>query len=297
MTQTQPYDPNNPLSAALPSTTAAPSTPGQPGNVQAPPLQPAPNSGAPTPDPFAAMGGGFWTGQQWVPSNHPLAQPGAGQPPTQPGAPAAGGVPPPTPYTSTPDMQQLQRQQLIALIGQNAVPAADDPIIKRQSEVFAAGQQRAAKQAQDEAAEAAGAEGMGSSGALELRKRAASERAGNAIGAFEADLTNREYVRRKQEIQDYMKMNAATIDADQQRMLQRELAQLDAALRRQGYDVQTSLGNRELDIRNDLGQKGIQNDLMRLLLSNNQFNNQLGFQIGATEAQLNNSALRSLFGG
>lgn len=38
--------------------------------VTGPPLTIPPN----TPDPFAAMGGGVWTGQQWVPRDHPLAQ-------------------------------------------------------------------------------------------------------------------------------------------------------------------------------------------------------------------------------
>jgi hypothetical protein len=46
------------------------------------------------PDPFQAQGGGHWTGQQWVPKNHPLAQqqPGAG---TTPGG--GGGTPAPAP--------------------------------------------------------------------------------------------------------------------------------------------------------------------------------------------------------
>jgi hypothetical protein len=53
---------------------------------QAPPLQDASAQQTPA-DPFAAMGGGFWTGQQWVPKNHPLAQQGAaGQPAAPTGA-------------------------------------------------------------------------------------------------------------------------------------------------------------------------------------------------------------------
>jgi hypothetical protein len=49
------------------------------------------------PDPFQAMGGGHWTGQQWVPKNHPLA----GAAPDGTPAPGAGGgaaaPPPPAP--------------------------------------------------------------------------------------------------------------------------------------------------------------------------------------------------------
>lgn len=66
------------------------SQPLQPQAQVAPGLTPMPAQVAPptSPDPF--QGQGFWTGQQWVPKNHPLAQPAQpGQPgATQPGAPA-----------------------------------------------------------------------------------------------------------------------------------------------------------------------------------------------------------------
>jgi hypothetical protein len=52
------------------------------------------------PDPFGAMGGGHWTGAQWVPKNHPLAAqtpeqaaPGAGGGTNQPTAPGPGEGP------------------------------------------------------------------------------------------------------------------------------------------------------------------------------------------------------------
>lgn len=41
----------------------------------------APVPAPPSPDPFAAMGGGVWTGQQWVPKDHPLASGQAHMPP------------------------------------------------------------------------------------------------------------------------------------------------------------------------------------------------------------------------
>ena len=48
------------------------------------------------PDPFQAQGGGHWTGQQWVPKNHPLAQQTTpGQTPDTIGNPNA--APPPAP--------------------------------------------------------------------------------------------------------------------------------------------------------------------------------------------------------
>jgi hypothetical protein len=70
------------------------------------------------PDPFGAQGGGHWTGAQWVPKNHPLAQkPGQtpdtiGTPNAAPGlvdatasapppSPPAGGAMPPSPPAAT----------------------------------------------------------------------------------------------------------------------------------------------------------------------------------------------------
>ena len=82
--------------------------PPQVGTSTAPTLQPAqptapqPTAPQPTsPDPFTAMGGGFWTGQQWVPRDHPLATqaqaaPTAGQPQGAP-LPGGGGVMPQLP--------------------------------------------------------------------------------------------------------------------------------------------------------------------------------------------------------
>lgn len=63
-----------------------------PNLVTGPPLMAAPQPSSP--DPFAAMGGGYWTGQQWVPRNHPLA---AGAP-----APTPGGTAQPNPALYSP---------------------------------------------------------------------------------------------------------------------------------------------------------------------------------------------------
>jgi hypothetical protein len=46
------------------------------------------------PDPFAAQGGGHWTGAQWVPKNHPLA---GASPDGTPAPGAGGGTPAPAP--------------------------------------------------------------------------------------------------------------------------------------------------------------------------------------------------------
>lgn len=56
--------------------------------------QQQPQTTAQPPDPFGAMGGGHWTGAQWVPKNHPLA---GAAPDGTPAPGAGGGTPPPAP--------------------------------------------------------------------------------------------------------------------------------------------------------------------------------------------------------
>jgi hypothetical protein len=86
--------------AQTPQTPSAPGQPGQPQQQQGAQTQPAvtgPPLQAQPPDPFQAMGGGYWTGQQWVPKNHPLAQPSqSGQPSAPPGP---GAQPNPAQYS------------------------------------------------------------------------------------------------------------------------------------------------------------------------------------------------------
>jgi hypothetical protein len=101
----------NPNAGAAPMSAPSPQRNQGPGLQDASAQQAAPTS----PDPFQAMGGGFWTGQQWVPRNHPLAQQGgaAGQP-----APPTGAQPNPAlyspygPYPGRPEGTVYQPGQL-----------------------------------------------------------------------------------------------------------------------------------------------------------------------------------------
>ncbi len=72
---------------------------------------------------------------------------------------------------------------------------------------------------------------------------------------------------------------------------------LDATLRREGLGAQTQLGNRELDIRDSLGQGNLGLGYAGLLQGGNQFNQSLGANLGIEQARLNQQALLSLLGG
>jgi hypothetical protein len=78
--------------------------------VTAPPLQAA---GQPTyADPFVAMGGGFWTGQQWVPRDHPLATQGQTQPQPTGTQPNPATYSPYGPYPGRPEGTVYQPGQM-----------------------------------------------------------------------------------------------------------------------------------------------------------------------------------------
>lgn len=252
-------------------------------------------------DPF--QGQGFWTGAQWVPKNHPLAQPKAGSP--APGAPNTYGpggtgdpnAPPPTPFTSTPNMQDVQRKAIMDQIAKAQQGATlGDADIKAQLDPFAAQQERTRQTAENEAAERASAMGMGSSGALDIERRSAQERAGLNTAVQGGNLVSQKLQSQRDDLKNYLDLNAKTIDADQARMMQEKLANLDAQIKREGLAVQSNLGQGDLDLRRSLGNKGLENDIMRMLLQNKQFGNDLGFRIGSKEADVNAEALRAQFG-
>lgn len=78
---------------------------------------------------------------------------------------------------------------------------------------------------------------------------------------------------------------------------QRQLAELSAQLTREGQAQQGALGGRELDLRGELGRGQLNLGLLGALLSNQQFGQQLGANMGMFGANLNQQALLSLLNG
>jgi hypothetical protein len=87
-------------------------------------------------------------------------------------------------------------------------------------------------------------------------ERMSAERLGQRTGSFEAELLGRELVARRNEIQEALNGALGVLTADQARQLQLELGLMDQAIREQ----QLTLTGRGLD-----------NDLQRILLQNEQF--------------------------
>jgi hypothetical protein len=269
-------------------------------------------------DPFAAIGGGVQLANGgWVPKDHPDAvayQQTQPQAPTgaAPGAPAATTVPgqaqaastysatpgaAPAPATTNQGTQDVVRNSYLQQATQGTAVDRSDPNFRQQADPFNAAQERARRQYISEQAERMSAQGLGNSGAMQQEARVASERAGQASGLFESQLVQQELQTRRQEIQQALSGLGGMISADQQMALQKQLAELDAALKREGIGVQSSLGQGDLSLRRELGTGGLNIDLMRLMQGDDQFNKDLGFRIGDREAYWNNNAVLSLMGG
>ena len=96
------------------------------------------------------------------------------------------------------------------------------------------------------------------------------------------------------------KQSLAQLDAQLRREgygLQERLAQMDAELRRLGINTQGNLGTLELALRRELGIGELNLGLLQAMLQNQQFNNNLGFDIGQWQSILNRDAVLAGLGG
>jgi hypothetical protein len=245
-------------------------------------------------DPFAAIGGGVQLPDGgWVPKDHPLAKthlasnpvtaaapatPGAAAPTTVAGAATAASTysstpgAAPNPYTANQGTQDVVRNSYLERATQGTTIDRNDPNFRQQVDPYAAAQERARRGYISEAAERLSARGKAGSGELDLERRIASERAGQATGLFESQLVARELQNRRDEIKDALTNLKGLISADQAGALQRELAELEAALKREGLAQSGSLGSADLSLRDKLGTGALNVDLLRALLQNDQFN-------------------------
>jgi hypothetical protein len=134
----------------------------------------------------------------------------------------------------------------------------NDPIIRQQSDAYAANEERSRRNYISDVAE-----GAGPLGNLRGEERMAAERMGQRTGNFEAELVGRELQTRRNEIAQALGQMGNMLSADQQAGLQRELAILDQSIREQGLALQG---------------RGLDQDLERALMANNQFYADLGLR-------------------
>jgi hypothetical protein len=200
----------------------------------------------------------------------------------------------PTGPTTNQGTQDVLRNTLLQRATQGTAVDRNDPLIRQQADAFAAGQERARRNAVADQAEQFSAEGAAGSGAQHTLTRLTNENAARNVGSFEAELVGRELSNRRTEIMQALQGLQGQITADQTMALERELAQLNAQIQKLGIHESTSLGRSELALKDKLGMGGLNLDAMRLALQGKQFNDDLGFRIGDREQYYNDSALRYL---
>ena len=190
----------------------------------------------------------------------------------------------PAAATTNQGTQDVVRNSYIEQATQGTTVDRNDPNFKQQLDPFVAGQDRARRQYESEQAERLSAQGLGNSGAMTAERRVGAERAGQASGAFESELVGRELENKRSEIKDALAGLRGMISNDQANALQAKLAELDAAIKREGIAQTGSLGSQELGIKDRLGTGALNVDLLRALLSNQQFGTDAGIRIGQAES-------------
>jgi hypothetical protein len=124
-------------------------------------------------------------------------------------------------------------QQLLARSQQGLNVDRNNPVIRQQADAFSSNAQRSRREYLNDQAEA-----IGPVGNIAGEERLSAGRVGQATGAFEAELMGRELQAKRDEISQALSLMAGRLTTEQTLALQKELAELDAQLRREGFGVQ-----------------------------------------------------------
>jgi len=249
---------------------------------------------------------------QVVDRNHPLYQQAMG--PTNPtggaggGAPGAAGQPTTqagvlggtavagaqTPQGAPTTVAGAFQQALVNRLAPQDI-TSQNQAIKGIISANRNAEQRGLSRTQEALAERGAATGQ--SGAQEVGLRQAIGESAGRQGAFEGNALFGLHQQQQGDLTNALALGGNMLTTQQAQDLQRYGIDLDAVLRREGLGAQTQLGNRELDIRNSLGQGNLGLGYAGLLQGGEQFGQQLGANIGISQANLNQQALLALLGG
>lgn len=237
---------------------------------------------------YAGTGGGGTGG--FLDPNAAYGNPLAG---TTTGAQAINNDNPAANETTTEGLQSQTRDALINILNQG-MPNETDPMLAPQISAFNAASNRAAQRQIAQNAEAFGAAGLDSSGARLGADQGVLQQQGLSEASFASGLVGKELNARRDQIMDALKVALATTDQDLARRLQKELADIDAAIRNRGLDVQKGLGEADIDLRDKLGTGNLNIALLDALLRDRQFGDKAAIDIAQLEAMLNNSSVAAL---
>lgn len=140
---------------------------------------------------------------------------------------------------STALFEQLQQRAT-----QGLDVSASDPVIRGQVDAFRSESERSLRNSLSDAAER-----QGPYANLSVERRMGTERLGQGVAGFQAQLMGRELQNRRDEIAQALSQQGAMLSGDQQRALQAQLASLDQAIK----EGNLTLGQRGLDVQERLG--------------------------------------------
>jgi len=187
-------------------------------------------------------------------------------------------TPPPEPQTVDGLIQQLLNR------GMTFDP--NDPVFKGQTDAFQRANQRSTARKRAALAERAAARGGINAGGFDVDTERLLSEQGENEQAFEANLAGQELNKQRDQVMRALEIGAGRLSDQERNALTQKLADLDAAIRREGLSLQKLLGMRGLDLQAlGLGQQ------------NAQFYDNLGAQVGLNEAQLNQNATLALLNG
>lgn len=232
------------------------------------PESPADTNQGPTEQPSGVVAPGSVSVAPVEPATPPETPPATVPADTNTGASSYSLSIAPSAAPADPGFSAAVRGQILNFMGQDPNAASiNDADLKPIADAHRLAAQRGQEQTRARLAEHYGAQGYGGSGAMDSMIASALENEGQSNAAFEAQLVNQKLQERRQQIMDSLKMGVGLLSEDQRNALQMALSQIDAALR-----------NRQMD------------------LQNQQFNDNLGFQIGQWDSMLNQNLMNQLLG-
>lgn len=246
------------------------------------PTTPTPQAPDPN-DPFASSGGGVkLQGGGWVPSNHPLASgpqapsPNASPSPTgsvqtsQQAVTAPATVGSTTPQGGQTSVASSFQQALVNRLNPGPVTSAD-PAISGAITANKDAEQRGMEKTRALLAERAASQGLDQNAFNSQLMGAQGESTGRQA-SFAGQQTSNLASQRAQELTAALALGGNMLSDIDRANLQRELAQLQAQISREGTAAQVGLGQGDLALRSQLGTGQLNLGLLNALLGNQNFN-------------------------
>jgi hypothetical protein len=262
------------------------------------------------PDPFTAQGGGVKLADgSWVPKDHPLAQ-SAGAQPSSPSpiasptanqgvqtaqqavqAPATVGAQPA--QGSQTSVASAYQQALLNRLAPGPV-SAQSPEISGAIAANRGAEQRGMEQTRATLAERAASQGLDQN-AFNSQLAGAQQQSAGRQSQFEGNATLQLAQQRANDLSAALALGGSMLSDVDKANLQRELADLQAQISREGLSNQLNLGSGDLALRQSLGEGQLNLGLLNALLGNQQFGQNLSAQLGMFNASLNGSTLLDLW--